>query len=711
GDTPDSTQSEGFRLWPTVESWSNKEDERLAYAELFKSLPGWDKRWFRVAIDFAASETRIWIEGRMIWSQPGSPNHADQLKLALPKGADKRRLISHPLPEKQFLPIDLSSYYNNDALKGGNLGDGFAFSDESLQGYGMANVADIPFYMEWMRGRNNNCDLGMTDCRGYLPYISCDAMASDPKRTLLRVPKRYYDRAHLVCVADKEENELPSAAIRMIKTGRGHETTTTFDVPYWDDKTDKAVPLDCGPAGKMWLVSIPLNPADFQDFLAAEDESFLELDLTKLIGLDSEKYPRPMGPASSVHVFALTLEEAPAKMVVTSSAIGHIFEDPHPPIMDVQLQSQRDEGREYDLIVEIVDPHYQQTQHKYHIALGPYEQRTENITLPNDLKGKYNVAFRLVDKKENRSITRSTSYAVLPRYERKATDDSPFGVWCFFEQHYGAGPEIAGPLMKLLGARWTLPNFLCNRGPEENAKRVEILGRYGVTPSFGYLCGIHNTGWEGPGDVEAKIEELRATPWVKNYNVFWESDVGGRTWRIIPPEIMGRAPFDLNDQQYENLKNCTNTGVAYSCRVREEFPDAKLIFGNGFPFFISCMLRQGYPAEYIDGFGLDFDLYTSMPERQPTIPYAPFNGLYFLKKIQEYYGYERFPRYLTEAIYAPGSPRMAHRTGAGGSLCAHVSLGHGGGREIFWHVYGGVGPGRLVWLWTLWPCRFLPPSS
>ncbi len=655
-EVPVAPEQEDFRLWPAVDSWSRNEDERLAYTESFKSLPSWDQRWFRAAVDFTASETRVWIEGRMIWTQATDQYRANQMKIALPKGAERRRCLSFPLPEARFLSLDLSSYYNNDALQGGDLGDGFAFDDESLYGCGMVGIAGIPFYVEWLRGQDNNCDLGETDCRDYLPYINCDALSSDPKRMLLRVPKRYYDRAHLICVADKEDGEIPSAAIRMIKTWRGHEATATYAVPYWDDVIAKALPLACGPRGKMWLVNVPLNPADFQDFLASEDESFLELDLTKLVGLDSEKYLRPMGPASSVHVFALTLEEAPAKMVVTSEAIGHIFEEPNHPVMQVQLHSQRSEKREYELAVTTVDPSYRQEQQKHQVTLGPYEERTENITLPDPLKGKYDVTFRLTDRDEGRSIARSTTYAVLPSYQRQARDDSPFGVWCFFEQHHGAGPEIAGPLFKMLGARWTLPNFLCNRSPEENAKRVEILNRYGVTPSFGYLCGIHNTGWKGPGDVEAKIEELRTTPWVKNFNVFWESSVSSGTRDIIPPEIMGKAPLELSDEGVRNVENCRKTGVAYSSRVREEFSEAKLIFGNGFPYFISCMLRYGYPKEYIDGCGLDFDLYTSMPERQPSIPYAPFNGLYFLKKVQEYYGYEEFPRYLTEAIYAPVAP-------------------------------------------------------
>jgi len=662
----DSTREERYRLWPSVDGWSEKKEESLTYSVEFQSLPGWNKRWFRIAVDFTTSGTRIWIDGRMIWSQPKSPGCGTRLNIVLPKGADKRRLLLFSLPEKRFLPLDLSSYYNNDALKGGDLGDGFAFANDLLLGHGMANISEIPFYVEWLQSQNNNCDLGMTDCRGYLPYIHCDALSSDPKRVLLRVPKRYYDRAHLVCAADKQEKEIRSAAIRMIKTGRGHEITATYDVPYWDDKKANPVPLDCGlmdsrtndrnKSGTMWLVSVPLNPSDFQDFLAAEDETFLELDLTKLIGFDSQKYPRPMGPPSSVHIFALTLEEAPAQMVVTSDAIGHIFEDPQQPVMQVQLKSQRTEKQEYELIVDITDPCYARTQERYPIVLGPYESRTERISLPNQVKGKYDVSFRLVEREGTHSALRSTSYAVLPRYRRQATEDSPFGVWCFFEQHYGVGPEIAGPLLKLLGARWTLPNFLCRGTPEENAERVELLGRYGVIPAFGYLCGIHNTGYEGPGDVEAKIRELRATPWVKNYNVFWETSAGKGTTQMIPPEIMGKSPYELNEQEIENLKNCQNTGVAYSRRVKEEFPDAKLIFGNGFPFFIACMLHQGYPSEYIDGFGLDFDLYTSMPERQPSIPYAPFNGLFFLKRIQEFYGYQDIPIYLTEAVYAPAAP-------------------------------------------------------
>jgi len=653
-----------FRFRPDIGPWAWDEAERDKYRKEFEAAPGWSSSWIRVSLDVSPDQIRVWLQGRFIAgakSRPGKPD----VSLSLSRGVVFRAIRIVPLASSRFVPLDITPWANCKGTDPGSLGDGFAFPADRLSAEGMVRVRGVPFHVELGSGRADNIDLGRTAYRGKLPYIHCDAMTVDPCRALLRVPKAHYDRLHIICTSDTSEGDLPVGSVRMIKTGRGHASTSEFSAPRWDEVragpkgfavgTMLKATHRSGKPGRLWLVSVSLNPGEFLEFLNDETDH-LEIDLTKKVALDDESFPRPAGPASAVHIFAATLELAPARMVPRWEGIGPVYEEPAVPKLRIDLESQRADEQRLTLRLEIVDPYGLASSAAEDVVLGPHRTVTMVKELAQEVFGKFDLRVRLETPDGGRFVEHRTSFAYLPKDRRMATRDSPFGMWCFFEVHNGLPPEWAAPLMRMAGVRWTLPGFLLSKGEEENARRLAVLERNKIGLNCGNVCCIANTCCESPGDPEEMLRKMQKMPRMDSWMVFWETSLSSRHRGSFPPELLGREPLELTEEERRHLDNCWKAGVGYSKLVREQFPGTKLIFGNGFPAFIGAMIRRGYPKEYLDAFGLDFDLFMSMPERQPGPLYAPFSGIYVLKALQRIYGYDEFPLYLTEAIYAPVAP-------------------------------------------------------
>lgn len=623
-----------YRLRPDVSRWTSSADllERLRVE--FSALPGWRRRSFRLALDVTPCEVRAWVDGRFVSAWPSSGIRAEGIELHVHEGARVGSSGTVALPvDDAFLPLDLAAYLNDKC--GPSV-------DEAL--VSLAEYDGVPFARSRTAEGLDNVDLGKTDYRGRPPYVQCSALSSDPARALLRVPRRMYDRAHLLCSADDDPSSVPSAAIRFIKSGEGHAVTSEFTVSRHGCATV--------PGQDVLLATVPLSPGDFHDYLANPSEPALELDLTRRVARDDDRFPRPAGPTSAVHVHAITLETAPVAMTVRSERIGHIFEMPDQPRFAVSLTSQRSTDQHVRLTAEVTDPYGERVVHERDVSLDAREERRVTLDLPQERLGTFGLVVTVAQRDGSRPLVRRTTFAVLPPDTRKAADESPFGVWCFFEGHFGVPAEVAGPLFRLSGARSTLANFIVGADREATAAKLRTLAKHKVSIGCANVAGIHTTCNAGEADVDAMLRKMHDMPLAKHWLVFWETALSREHEQDVPADLLGKSPRPLTEAEERALKNCWDAAVRYGRRVRQEFPDARLIFGNGYPRFIGAFLQRGFPADLVDGFGLDFDLFLSMPELQPCPLHCPFAGLYHLAEYQRMYGYGDKPRYLTEAIYS-----------------------------------------------------------
>jgi hypothetical protein len=666
-----------FRTRPDVSRWSHDSDEIERFGREFDGSPGWTERWVGLGYDIRGNSVRFRFQGRFIGELVHDTRRAPSL--TMPAKSVIRHLSTTPLGDldARYQPIDTSPYFNCCGEKGNREG-------------GMTMYAGVPFLLDKRANQYDNIDLGKMTYRERLPYIFEDSLSMDDSRVLLRVPKGYYDRLHLLCTVVPGESKTPHAAARMIKTGLGHAITTEFG-PIVGEKDEPR------------HVQVDLSPGEFQEYLEDEDD-FLEIDLTKRVGLDDSLYPHPDGPPSSIHVHAATLETAPVRMVVRWEGGIPLFEQPSDPRVHIDLKNQREREIDVKLRMVVTGPYGHVSATDEQITLGAQEGRILSRDLPQNVTGKFDLDLR-IESEGGCGMVHRSSFALLPVDTREAKEESPFGMWCFFDGHLGLPPERAAPILRMAGARWTLPGFLLQGDDEQKTKRLETIREHLIDLDCGNVCCIGNTCCEEPGDTEAMIERMRGFPPLRSWMVFWETHLSRRHLWAFPNELLDRPTTPLTEQERRYLDNCWETGIGYSKRVREEFPDVNLVFGNCYPSFIGAMMSRGYPKEYIDFLGLDFDLFTSVPERQPGALFAPFSNIFILRSLQRIYGYEEYPIFLTEAIYSPvGEGWLTERQQADFYVRSHLLALASGvvffgmctspydpGDEYFYSHYGPIG--------------------
>jgi hypothetical protein len=646
-----------YRLWPDIAKWQLSAEGAALYSKEFEDMPGWRDRTIRVSVDAAQSLRRVWVDERVIKTWRST---ADLPRLVVAGRAEEIVLTGRPEGGGMgpYLELPLGPYFNDGPTTPYATDAVFALGNGVALRY--ASNVTAP----------HNLDLGMLEYRDAhmnrgafqgvsLPYVNCDALSSDPKRAIFRVPARFYDRLHLLAYADPDETEVPRAAVRFMKVERARFLTREFGI-----EPEKGVHVlesrEVG--GRRYVhIAVDLNPAAFQEFLTEAENECLEFELTRPVVMDNNSFEHPAGPPSSLHILAMALEEAPVAMTVGSDVPGHLFERAEDAVMRIALRSNRKDDVAGTVHVQTIAPDGKTTEQRIAYELPPGGTRTINVDVADASVGKSDLTVRLEGANganERRVMERRTSFAIVPRFER-ASEDSPFGMWTFFEGHHGADIETTCGVLRKAGVRGTLSNFVLGTSPdtwEENERRTALLRTHGIEVNWGHLAGVAQTAMKGLGDLDAKFAWIEAHPQVKDYNLFWETYVSGRKNTTCPPEIRGRSPIEWNAEEREQINTFMTFGTTWAERARKDAPDIRISFGNGFPLFTSAMLQSGFPHEYIDTLGLDFDMYTSAPEDQPSMWYAPLSGIFHLRELRKVYGCEDKPLSLTEAIYCPTSP-------------------------------------------------------
>ena len=629
----DEDSSFTYRYRPPYSKWAVDDSERDEYRKLFSELPDWRTEPVILTIDITPTVYRIWIQGRWVASQRYTGTQPVEIHLETAPETEPAGINSVPLQaDPSLLPLDLAQYTN--ASSDSNMRGAISSDDSCVFAYLPSDMA-------------TQCiDLDQTVFRNRNAYVSCPSTCREPGRALFRIPPGMYDRVHILCSCDGSAEGCRREAFRFIKTGRGHAVTAEFQISEDNAVSSGNAADDTG----LHSVTVPLSPCEFQDFLS--DEA-LDVEACRPISRDDVLYPHPSDVLTGLRIHAVTLERAPVSMTVTSEQTGHIFELPEQPRFEVNLHNGTTEKRDVELIVDTTDSYGATACQEYPVELSGGEVRSVGVSLPQDVLGRFALRVLLRDVPTGRTLERRTTFALLPTDTRTAKEDSPFGIWCFFEGHDGVPADIAAPLFKKVGARWTLASFVANKSEDDQQQVVEKLAEYDVHLTCANVAFIGNTGTDGSADITAWIEKMHRMPLVERWLVFWETFISREHRGEFPPDVLGAEPRPLTDEEQTVLDNIWDKSIDYARRAKEEFPGISLIYGNGHPAFLGTLMARGYPEEFIDGFGLDFDMFLSMPELQPGPLYAPFASLYFLTRFQKIYGYENKPRLLTEAIYSP----------------------------------------------------------
>ncbi len=479
--------------------------------------------------------------------------------------------------------------------------------------------------------------------RYYADYDSGPETPGDPRRPLFKIPVADYQYVYLLAAAEDDEAFSRAISFR-IGAFDGPKRTTIHDfeaeIPRFSEKrsaiTLAEVPVSDG--RKLFFVRIPLGKAIAQDF---QDQWALDVEVTKKLRLqlrrpDPNRYQiRPLGLPSGVHIFGMTFMRSPVQMEVTSGESGHVFNEPQTPTFHVKLTNADRRTTPVTIVAEATN-YYGETL-TVTLPEFPLEYRkpvTRTLRIPGTKRGWHKLVVRVKKGERVEFLRRETSFALLPENTRRFRDKSPFGTWDFCGGHFTSpDPDAVGPLYVKAGLRYGMFSF-----PAE-AKR-----KYGV------LAGNE------PRSAEILAKKLADDPlFPKRILIFHENAISGPHIMRTPDVFTGRGPYQFDEKEQANFDKLWDLAHTTAKDAREQFPEAKLMFGNGNPHLMETFLQRGFAKELFDARGNEAGVFMRMPETQPFDFVANNAGLWMDRQILDAYGYEDKPIWQCYEITYPGS--------------------------------------------------------
>jgi hypothetical protein len=636
------------------------------------AAPDAAERWTQMTIDLSADMVRMWVDGRLVGEVRDAPSLAGEVVLALPAGAMLHSLevTDSPQGRQSLLTLDLAGYYNH------------ASRTVTRRPAGLIRVQGVPFLLNQGPDKNDAIDVGMSAPletgfgHGFLgsAFEKASGLIRHPSRIVLQVPKGWYNNLYLLAYSEKSAETEPVVSFRFFRNERsGTVVDYTCRVPAWDEsgvgQGVASVKL-AGPQGQelFWhVIRVPLEPALMQNSLEKTFVRDLQVEITKGLHF-TRSYPDPAeytslaaGRRSAVRIVALTLEEAPLQMAVTTDEVGHLIVEPEEPALNVLVRNTAAEDHRGRLEITTEDPYGTRQELEDDLDLPRRCGVTKRYRLPLEKYGLYHVSVELSGA--GVTHTKSTTLGYLPPDKRKATwRDSFFGIWTWGGEAGGyAYPIRSEETLRLvwkLGGRWGLA-----------VEGDTALGKhYGITHAWSFLPTIDfpkvpEEQWEA-GLKERMLEGLRtqraAFPDQDLYLMFGEANLGQKQTYAVPGRYYGEPDYSLNDKEQEKFDRMFREAALVGKTLRAlkqahpELANVKLTFGNTSPNFPIEFLKRGLPREFIDVFGIDVPYFERMPERQPRAVEA--SQLLYLYDFRKESKCEDIPICGTEDMYYPACP-------------------------------------------------------
>lgn len=635
------------------------ENVRLVLERRADRLPIAHQRVHDLRVEVRRDSMRMYWNGRFVQEIPGDYKTgrvrvvlSNQVRLL---GAGARALAEGP---DRFLVVPLTDFFN---AKGPSQPPGLA-----PQPGRVATVEGVPFITSTGPQGEDNLDLApsvflhrMGDMRiGDSRESVHPPERMDVTRFTMHVPQRTWRRAWVLAASDDDPNSAPVLTVRFYIPKTPWTVDGTTEVPSYSatSSAGNAKRIAWEKAGdkikSLWLIPIELDAAA----LAVQPMGALEL--TKAIhpyrGYPDPAYYNsyPGGLPSAVHVYALTLEEAPVWARGTGTKNGNFYVDGETPTWRVLLKNLSDKKLEVDVAVKVTDPYGKSTQHAKRVPLdGDDKQHEIAFQPPAEVFGLYTV--RTTVRAGDFTQTREGTFLKLPPNHARATaTNSPWGLWCWNGGH-NTNPDPADN-MRLLRALGAINNFPINervRGREEKeaAGLVELRRKNGIGAMHYRLVSREMPEWStkdpyDPAAYAAFAEEkgkeakaaLEANPDLQFVNVFAENYISLRLTHGMSPWAMGQPWFTYDEKEGPRLRAHWLTAKAAVEGVRKHAPTLKFLFGHGAGNFVQPFLKlDDWKNDLFDGFGMDLPQFERMPERQPraTEPSLLFFQHHEMKKM------------------------------------------------------------------------------
>ncbi|HEV7406505.1 MAG TPA: hypothetical protein VGO11_26375 [Chthoniobacteraceae bacterium] len=626
------------------------EAQQADLAKLWETLPAASQCRVPLEVRTDAAGAELWMDGRYC-GRLASESRLAEVSFQLEAGGEVRggRAFTR-VDNGKYLPLDVRRIARPDVMQEATV---------SLKP-GPQQIKAVPMLVADGAG---NADVGMAremqglralETNENTSRISLDGM----KESLhFSVPQAFYHRAWVLCAVDPDVKRDPVLTTRLTRFGiwgrGGAMADTTLTLPRGDEKPGEGIEpagrVEFSTAGQMvsaplWLVRVDLKTGDILDLLADQKDPnaamkigpYLDFEFLGQCGglevqTDRRRKPVPTS-TSAVHVFGVTLEEAPAELRLKQAQPGNIFHNDETP--ETTFAVRANTAGHYELqweITEVAGRVLAKNSKGVELpAAGSEADIVVPLTMP-DL-GWYGLRVTLADSAGHALIQHNAAFALLGKDTRTAGYESPFGTWWFSGVHYTTqDPAVAGPLLFKAGFRRTPMSW--NKLTEADFAPWKFTLNQIQWPFR--LADLKD--WPA-AEKRAELAiggMLKRFPHCQYIDLFHES----YDPRVYPPEIYGEKYTAADAAQAVRDDELFELGVKAAKFMRAKFPQLKIIAGNsgGSSGLLAVLLRRGFPRELIDYLGSETTSQTFSPEK--ISPNAT-GGIWLMAETARNFGYD-----------------------------------------------------------------------
>ncbi len=527
-------------------------------------------------------------------------------------------------------------------------------------------------------------------------------------RIQLRVPNKQYDTLYLLAASDNDRDELPVVTAMFYRPNAGFSEHFGATVPpatvapgdavnphgartisYFGKSAMTAarpvsegvpfsVTLSDGRTVNLWLVKIPLDPGKLSSFA---DLDIVELELTKQVHL-FRSYPDPIvsgwqqgGRASSVHVFAVTLGEAPVGFEFQPARFGHVWTSPEVPGYAATLTNRTGADQSGTLTVTTRSfDGTEETRQQQPVSVAKGASANVALAVPVRLNGYHEITATLAIA--GRRWTERRSFVRLAPDTRSVTwtegKGMLFGLWSYQgAAHHMPKAEPSVNLMTVAGARTTLGyTFGLDNWPKyarlspTNELILKHWTRIAGSPEVGRVPDWAREISPDPKKVEEFQKEFIKPQSYKDriperfrpdhVYFFCEPFISMRLTAGNLPEYWGEPSYEPTPGEQERIRMHCNVARCAAETVRQHWPGLKILIPYGDPCFVIPLLRSGFPKEWIDGVGIDYANFARLPEQQ--LHQMSIHRFYQMRKECAKAGIPNPALYFCEGVFVPTEP-------------------------------------------------------
>ncbi|NQU10025.1 hypothetical protein HQ590_04495 [bacterium] len=660
--------------YPKVKNLWDERDRREIGAAYAALVPFAEKE-FVLRLVLTGTTRQIWVDDRLVAEEPGANPAAARWVIRHTAGA---KLVSASLADPTapagFIPLPLIDYSHARAAH-----EADAAAD--LARLTPKGAPAVPVFVP-APGRVD-IDLGESLYRYRLtagsgpdaPYVNAlrvwpGPFTIDPAVLTFRVPYRAYQNVWLLAWVDDERDAVPRGTFRFYREQAGYAARTDFEISETAIRNGSVTKLDRKTADgkRLYLVRVPVDTDALYGFRDLADQ-FLDFELSKPVAL-GRSYPDPIyygehpaGPASSIHVVGITLEEAPFGYEVRPQQVAHVFERPADPQYTVTVTNTT--TRPLDARVTLSTKSFDEK-----------EQQTVNGRVRVPPGGSADVKLRLSLKRNGwhqlrtavaaGGVTRQNtlSLLMLPPNTRSygtAANEIRFGIWSLWG-HYlplanGRFEQNEGYLAMLrkLGLRRV--------GCHSAFLTLDALQRHDFLPKSAHtiVAVFHRLDENDPAAMEKMVADELAQV-ARTAAAFPETGYYyGGEWHLSReiqyaawPLYTGDGDRDLTAEERARVERQTKIFTAIGRAIRAKYPRTKLYLQWGSPLGTRAFLKAGFPKELVDGFGMDAPMFELLPEVASMT--GGINGLWDLRDQAQRHGWPRLPIAWCEGPFFPTNP-------------------------------------------------------